>query len=217
MNQIQGAANMNTQTSSLFTEIQQTLSSLPNVSEERKQVLQPLVSYIQEKLSNKEVINLNFICTHNSRRSHLSQVWAQTMAFYYQIPNVLSYSGGTEATAMNATVVDTLAGNGFRIQQLSEGTNSIYAIKYAENTSSIIGFSKKYDDTFNPTSAFCAIMTCSQADEGCPFIAGADKRIPVTYEDPKLYDGTSSEKEKYLERSLQIAAEMHYVFSTVKN
>lgn len=217
MNQIQGAANMNTQTSSLFTEIQQTLSSLPNVSEERKQVLQPLVSYIQEKLSNKEVINLNFICTHNSRRSHLSQVWAQTMAFYYQIPNVLSYSGGTEATAMNATVVDTLVGNGFRIQQLSEGTNPIYAIKYAENTPSIIGFSKKYDDTFNPTSAFCAIMTCSQADEGCPFIAGADKRIPITYEDPKLYDGTSSEKEKYLERSLQIAAEMHYVFSTVKN
>lgn len=217
MNQIQGAANMNTQTSSLFTEIQQTLSSLPNVSEERKQVLQPLVSYIQEKLSNKEVINLNFICTHNSRRSHLSQVWAQTMAFYYQIPNVLSYSGGTEATAMNATVVDTLVGNGFRIQQLSEGTNPIYAIKYAENAPSIIGFSKKYDDTFNPTSAFCAIMTCSQADEGCPFIAGADKRIPVTYEDPKLYDGTPSEKEKYLERSLQIAAEMHYVFSTVKN
>ena len=217
MNQIQGAANMNTQTSSLFTEIQQTLSSLPNVSEERKQVLQPLVSYIQEKLSNKEVINLNFICTHNSRRSHLSQVWAQTMAFYYQIPNVLSYSGGTEATAMNTTVVDTLVGNGFRIQQLSEGTNPIYAIKYVENAPSIIGFSKKYDDTFNPTSAFCAIMTCSQADEGCPFIAGADKRIPVTYEDPKLYDGTPSEKEKYLERSLQIAAEMHYVFSTVKN
>lgn len=217
MNQIQGAANMNTQTSSLFTEIQQTLSSLPTVSEERKQVLQPLVSYIQEKLNNKEVINLNFICTHNSRRSHLSQVWAQTMAFYYQIPNVLSYSGGTEATAMNATVVDTLVGNGFRIQQLSEGTNPIYAIKYAENIPSIIGFSKKYDDTFNPTSAFCAIMTCSQADEGCPFIVGADKRIPVTYEDPKLYDGTSSEKEKYLERSLQIAAEMHYVFSTVKN
>ncbi len=217
MNQIQGAANMNTQTSSLFTEIQQTLSSLPTVSEERKQVLQPLVSYIQEKLNNKEVINLNFICTHNSRRSHLSQVWAQTMAFYYQIPNVLSYSGGTEATAMNATVVDTLVGNGFNIQQLSEGTNPIYAIKYAENSAPIIGFSKKYDDEFNPTSAFCAIMTCSQADEGCPFIAGADKRIPITYEDPKLYDGTSSEKEKYLERSLQITAEMHYVFSTVKN
>jgi len=216
VNLTQDAANMNTQTSSLFTEIQQTLLSLPTVSEERKQVLQPLVSYIQEKLNNKEVINLNFICTHNSRRSHLSQVWAQTMAFYYQIPNVNTYSGGTEATAMNATVVDTLIDNGFKIQQLSDGTNPIYSVKYADNTPSIIGFSKKYDDDFNPTSAFGAIMTCSQADEGCPFIAGTDKRMPVTYEDPKLYDGTSLEKEKYLERSLQISSEMHYVFSTVK-
>ncbi|RSC95242.1 arsenate-mycothiol transferase ArsC [Tenacibaculum singaporense] len=207
---------MKTQTSTLFTEIQQTLSSLPTVSEERKQVLQPLVNYIQEKLNNKELINLNFICTHNSRRSHLSQVWAQTMAFYYQIPNVNTYSGGTEATVMNATVVTTLVDNGFQIQQLSDGTNPIYAVKYADNTSPIIGFSKKYDDDFNPTSAFGAIMTCSQADEGCPFIAGAEKRVPVTYEDPKLYDGTPLEKEKYLERSLQIAAEMHYVFSTVK-
>lgn len=207
---------MKTQTSTLFTEIQQTLSSLPTVSEERKQVLQPLVNYIQEKLNNKELINLNFICTHNSRRSHLSQVWAQMMAFYYQIPNVNTYSGGTEATAMNATVVTTLVDNGFKIQQLSDGTNPIYAIKYADNTSPIIGFSKKYDDDFNPISTFGAIMTCSQADEGCPFIAGAEKRVAVTYEDPKLYDGTPLEKEKYLERSLQIASEMHYVFSTVK-
>lgn len=216
MNQIQAAANMNTRTSSLFTEIQQTLSSLSTVSEERKQVLQPLVSYIQEKLNNKEVINLNFICTHNSRRSHLSQVWAQTLAHYFNIPNVYCYSGGTETTAMNSTVANTLINNGFHIQQLSEGTNPIYAIKYAENTPSVIGFSKKYDDDFNPASAFCAILTCSQADEGCPFIAGAEKRVPVTYEDPKLYDGTPSEKPKYLERSLQIAAEMQYVFSRVK-
>lgn len=216
MNLIQDVVNMKVRTSTLFSEIQQTLLSLPTVSEERKQVLQPLISYIQEKLDNKEVINLNFICTHNSRRSHLSQVWAQTMAFYYQIPNVNTYSGGTEATAMNATVVKTLIDNGFKIQQLSEGTNPIYSVKYADNTPPIIGFSKKYDDDFNPTSAFGAIMTCSQADEGCPFIAGADKRVPVTYEDPKLYDGTPLEKEKYLERSLQIAAEMHYVFSTVK-
>ncbi len=216
MNQTQDAVNMKTQTSTLFSELQETISSLPTVSEERKQVLQPLTSYIQEKLENKEMISLNFICTHNSRRSHLSQVWAQTMTFYYQIPNVNAYSGGTEATEMNEIVASTLVDNGFQIQQLSDGTNPIYAVKYADNASPIIGFSKKYDNDFNPSSAFCAIMTCSQADEGCPFIAGADKRVPVTYEDPKLYDGTPIEKEKYLERSLQIAAEMYYVFSSVK-
>lgn len=216
MNQIQDVVNMKTLKSSLFTDVQQTLSELPTVLKERKDVLQPLVSYIQEKLNNKEVINLNFICTHNSRRSHLSQVWAQTMAFYYQIPNVYSYSGGTETTAINATVVNTLVDSGFQIQQLSDGTNPIYAIKYADNTSPIIGFSKKYDNDFNPASTFCAILTCSQADEGCPFIPGAEKRIPVTYEDPKLYDGTPYKKQKYLERSLQIAAEMQYVFSSIK-
>ncbi|WP_428741465.1 low molecular weight phosphatase family protein [Tenacibaculum sp.] len=208
---------MKTLTSSLFSEIQQTLSNLPTVSEKRKEVLQPLINYIQEKLNNKEVINLNFICTHNSRRSHLSQIWTQTMAHHYKVLNVYSYSGGTEATAMNSTVVTTLVDNGFQIQKLSNETNPIYAIKYAGNMPSIIGFSKKYDDDFNPTSNFCAIMTCSQADEGCPFIAGADKRIPVTYEDPKLYDETSLEKEKYLERSLEIASEMQYVFASIKN
>ncbi|WP_408023436.1 low molecular weight phosphatase family protein [Tenacibaculum sediminilitoris] len=207
---------MKTLTSFLFSEIQETLSSLPTVSEERKEVLQPLIQYTQKKLDNKEAINLNFICTHNSRRSHLSQVWAQTMAYYYQIPNVYSYSGGTEATAINSTVIDTLVSNGFHIQQLSNGKNAVHSIKYAKNISPIIGFSKKFDDEFNPASAFCAIMTCSQADEGCPFIAGAEKRVSVTYEDPKLFDGTPNEKQKYLERSLQIAAEMHYVFSSIK-
>ncbi|CAM1358836.1 Arsenate reductase [Tenacibaculum sediminilitoris] len=208
--------SMKTLTSFLFSEIQETLSSLPTVSEERKEVLQPLIQYTQKKLDNKEAINLNFICTHNSRRSHLSQVWAQTMAYYYQIPNVYSYSGGTEATAINSTVIDTLVSNGFHIQQLSNGKNAVHSIKYAKNISPIIGFSKKFDDEFNPASAFCAIMTCSQADEGCPFIAGAEKRVSVTYEDPKLFDGTPNEKQKYLERSLQIAAEMHYVFSSIK-
>ncbi|WGH74935.1 protein-tyrosine-phosphatase [Tenacibaculum tangerinum] len=206
---------MKTRTSPLFSELTQTVSNLPAVSEARKKVLQPLVNYIQDKLKNNQAIHLNFICTHNSRRSHLSQVWAQTMAYHYKIPHVNTYSGGTEATAMNANVVTTLIENGFQIQQLSKKPNPIYAVKYSENLPAIIGFSKKYDDAFNPTSAFCAIMTCSQADEGCPFIAGADTRVPVTYEDPKLFDGTSSEKEKYLERSLQIAAEMQYVFSSL--
>ncbi len=217
MYQTLDVVNMETQTSTLFSELEQTILGLPTVSKERKEVLQPLVNYIQERLNNNKTIDLNFICTHNSRRSHLAQIWAQTMAFYYQLPNINVYSGGTEATAMNSTVVTTLVDNGFQIQQLSDATNPIYAVKYADNASPIIGFSKKYDDDFNPTSNFCAIMTCSQADEGCPFITGADKRIPITYEDPKLHDHTPLEKEKYLERSLQIATEMYHVFSNVKN
>ena len=79
----------------------------------------------------------------------------------------------------------------------------------------VIGFSKKYDSPFNPVSAFTAIMTCSQVDGGCPFIAGAEKRIPITFEDPKISDNTPEQSQVYAERSLQIATEMFYVFSKV--
>ncbi len=203
----------------LFTAIEKIVSgfNFEEITAERKDILQSLIDFIQLKIDNQEDIRLNFICTHNSRRSHLSQIWAQTAAHYYGIKNVSCYSGGTEATAMFPKVAETLANSGFKIQKLSKGTNPVYAAKFAENISPVIGFSKKYNDEFNPESGFAAIMTCSQADEGCPFIVGAEKRIPITYEDPKAFDNTPLQTEKYHERSLQIAVEMFYVFSLIKD
>jgi len=202
----------------LFKKIKSTIGSLENVkiSNERKLELQPLIAFIQENVSHHKNVNLNFICTHNSRRSHLSQVWAQAAAHYYNVKNVCCYSGGTEATAMFPMAAQTLVSAGFQIVKLSKESNPIYCIKYAENEHPIIGFSKKYDDQFNPKSEFAAIMTCNNADAGCPFISGADKRIPVKYDDPKAFDNTSQQKEKYQERSNQIASEMLFVFSQIK-
>ena len=137
------------------------------------------------------------------------------MAHYFRIDNVECFSGGTEATAMFPKVAETLAKQGFEITNLSENQNPVYAIKFDKNEMPVVGFSKKYDDPFNPESDFCAIMTCSSADQGCPFIAGADKRIPVRYEDPKMYDGNAEMDEKYLQKSLEIGQEMFYVFSKV--
>lgn len=201
----------------LYTEITTVINHLDtnSVSESRRNTLQPLVDYVKFKISDKQDIRLNFICTHNSRRSHLSQVWAQAMAAYFNIPNVVTYSGGTEATAMFPMAVKTLETSGFKINVIAEGKNPIYSIKYDDNTHPVIGFSKTYDDVFNPTSGFCAIMTCSQADGGCPFIAGAEKRVPITYDDPKAFDNTPQQTEKYIERSLQIATELKYVFSKI--
>lgn len=201
----------------LFTGIQNLIDDLniETISEERKVILQTLIDFIQQKKNINQDIRLNFICTHNSRRSHLSQIWAQVMGCHFNIKNVFSYSGGTEATAMFPLIGETLSNLGFKISTLSEGKNPIYAIKYAENEHPVIGFSKTYDDTFNPQSEFAAIMTCSNADEGCPFIAGAEKRIPMTFEDPKAFDNTPLQKEKYYERSIQIATELYYVFSQI--
>lgn len=186
------------------------------ISEERKAVLQPLIDFIQQRVQDKNPVNLNFICTHNSRRSHLSQVWAQTASAYYKIPDVQCYSGGTEVTALFPKVAETLEAQGFLVLKISDMDNPVYAIKYSQDSSPVIGFSKKYDHPFNPETGFAAIMTCSQADNGCPFIAGADKRIPITFEDPKVSDNTPHQTQTYKERSLQIAAEMFYVFSQIK-
>ncbi len=185
------------------------------ISNERKQTLETLVDYLKVKQNENSPIRLNFICTHNSRRSHLSQIWAQTMAAYYDIKNVTTYSGGTEATAMFPKVGETLVNQGFNIDKLSEGDNPVYSIKYATNEPAVIAFSKAYGDGFNPSSEFAAIMTCSAADEGCPMVFGCDKRIAITYDDPKLSDGTPQQTETYKTRSLQIATEMKYVFSSL--
>ena len=202
----------------MFENLQETIKQIATVavSEERKEVLDTLVDYIQSKVDLNEEIRLNFICTHNSRRSHLSQIWAQTMAFHFGIKNVFCYSGGTEATALFPVVAETLKQSGFKIKTIAEGNNPIYSIKYSDNEHPVIGFSKTYDDAFNPQSEFAAIMTCSQADGGCPFIPGAEKRIPITFEDPKAFDNSPQQAEKYKERSLQIATEMVYVFSQIK-
>ena len=209
---------MTTTQSTLFPEIEKVITALhfETISEDRKIVLQPLVDFIQGKASNGQEIRLNLICTHNSRRSHLSQVWAQTAASHYNIKNVFCYSGGTEATAMFPMAAKTLEKQGFQIKTIAEGNNPVYAIKYSENAHPVIGFSKTFDDDFNPQSEFAAILTCSSADQGCPFITGAEKRIPITFEDPKAFDNTPQQAEKYEERSVQIATEMFHVFSQIK-
>lgn len=201
----------------MYPNLEKTIEIITSisVSEDRKAVLQPLIDYIQNKVTTNQEIRLNFICTHNSRRSHLSQIWAQTMAFQFKIDNVFCYSGGTEATAMFPKVAETLGNQGFQIQKLSQENNPVYAVKFDENQSPIICFSKTYNDDFNPKSNFGAIMTCNNADEGCPMVFGAEARFPIKYNDPKAFDGTDLMNEKYAERSLEIASEMYYVFSQI--
>ncbi len=203
----------------MYKNLAETIKGIINaqtINGERKTNLQPLIDFIQRKATGREDINLHFICTHNSRRSLLAQVWAQVASAYFNIPHVHCYSGGTEETALFPKVAETLADQGFTVFKIAETDNPVYAIKYSDNAVPIIAFSKKYNSPFNPASAFAAIMTCSQADGGCPFIIGAEKRIPITFEDPKISDSTPEQAQVYAERSLQIATEMFYVFSMIR-
>ncbi len=201
----------------MYPKLTETISAFSeaNIYPERKEVLTQLVIYIRDKQSKGETIRLNFICTHNSRRSHLSQIWAQTLAYYFGFKNVFCYSGGTEATAMFPKIAETLANQGFDIHKLSDTTNPVYSVKYAPNEQPIICFSKVYGHAFNPVGNYGAIVTCNSADEACPIIFGAEARFPVKYDDPKAFDYTEFMDAKYAERSLQIGEELWFVFGQV--
>ena len=184
-----------------------------NIPEKRLTVLEPLINYIQSKIDDGQEINLNFICTHNSRRSQFSQIWAQTAADYFGVP-AKCYSGGVEVTAFNERAVASIKRAGFKV--VAEGDNNpIYSVFHSDQHDPIKAFSKLFDDPINQADQFAAVMTCSHADENCPFIPGTEQRIAVRYEDPKAFDDSPQEAAKYDERSMQIASEMFYVFSKV--
>ncbi|MBN3519584.1 protein-tyrosine-phosphatase [Algoriphagus lutimaris] len=200
----------------IFPKLLQTLTEVKQtpIQESRKLELAPLIHYISQKLNNGDPVNLNFICTHNSRRSQFSQVWAKVASDYFGI--VLgSYSGGVEITAFNPRAIKSLEEMGFEIQS-GAGSNPTYEIKYAKDRPAIIAFSKIFSDEINPKNDFAAVMTCDHADKNCPFIPGAEVRLPLKYEDPKLFDDTELESQKYRERSIQIASELFYVFGMVQ-
>ncbi|GJM32113.1 MAG: arsenate reductase [Saprospiraceae bacterium] len=184
------------------------------IPEARKTQLSKLADYISNKSEPNHAIALNFICTHNSRRSHISQIWAATASAYFNLDYIATFSGGTESTAFNARAVAAMERAGFQIKNPG-GDNPHYQVYFAENEPPLTCFSKVFDDPYNPQKGFAAIMTCSQADENCPFIPGAELRLPLTYEDPKVADNTPEERAVYDDRVRQIGREIFYAFTLI--
>lgn len=201
--------------STLTPTVDKLTSEFELIPDERKALLQQLVQFVEKKVKAGQHVYLNFICTHNSRRSHLSQIWAQAAAHYYHLPNVFCYSGGTEATAFNPRAVKAMQEAGFSIEMTKAGENPLYEVRFAAGAEPVIAFSKKYDDPFNHNKDFAAIMTCSHADETCPLVLGASGRVALTYNDPKEFDGTPLEAAKYSERVHEIGREILFAFSKV--
>lgn len=183
----------------------------------RKKYLSALSLYFSDKFQRNETPQVTVICTHNSRRSHIGQIWLSVGAHYYGLPTIQTFSGGTEATAFNPRAVAALKKIGFDISQtkFESPTNPIYEVKWANNQAPYQAFSKKYNTPPNPSKAFGAIMVCTEADKGCPFVIGADFRLALPFDDPKAFDDTPLESEKYLERCQQIGRELLFAMSQV--
>jgi hypothetical protein len=77
--------------------------------------------------------------------------------------------------------------------------NPIYRVRWGNNLGTT-EYSKHYSDAQNPRDNFAAVLVCSEADESCPTVRGASKRLAVPYQDPKVYDGAEFEATKYAER-----------------
>ena len=198
---------------SLQAYVSEIVKEFDQISAERRSVLGQVAG---EMRSNKEFSSqLTFICTHNSRRSHLSQVWAQTAATYYGLEGIQTFSGGTESTACNIRTVRTMRRAGYLIVDSTGGENPTYLIRYAENRPPIKVFSKVYNIAGNPTEDFIALMCCDQADEECPVVYGAGRRFAIHYADPKVSDSTEKETTVYDKRWRQVAREMFYLMSQV--
>ncbi len=186
------------------------------IPSDRKADLAKVADYVRKQLAKPEPARLTFICTHNSRRSHLSQIWAQVAAEYYGLDGVETYSGGTEATAFNPRAVAAMQRCGLKIvADDPKATNPRYSVYHSDSAVPQVCFSKAYSDPPNPSERYCAVMTCSQADDACPLVMGCDLRMPIRYEDPKVADDTEFEAQRYDERSAQICAEMLYMMSLV--
>ncbi len=182
----------------------------------RKELLLRLVDFISRQLSEEGEVHLNFICTHNSRRSHISQIWAAAGAAHFGLANVFTYSGGTEATAFQPRAIVALERAGFKITTEDASIdNPKYAVQFSDQVPGTTAWSKTFDDEANPKQQFAAVMTCSDADQNCPFVPGTSLRLPLTFEDPKVADGTSFESVRYDQSVREIGKELLWVMREV--
>jgi hypothetical protein len=195
------------------TEVAAELDTLPA---ERKAVLRQIATDVSARRKAGQPAYLTFICTHNSRRSHMSQLWAQTAAYYYGLHQVQAYSGGTEVTACNCRTITAMRRVGFEITDLTTGDNPIYSVRYAADRRPLLAYSKRYDADDNPKQEFIALMTCSAADKSCPQVNGAIRRYAIHYVDPRLCDDTPTETQAYNERCREIAREMFFLMAEVR-
>ena len=196
--------------------VQQIAGELDRVPAERREMLDSIAVAIVQQLQAGQPANLTFICTHNSRRSHMSQIWAQTAAYHYGLRNIYAYSGGTETTACNCRTVAAMRRVGFDIEDATKGDNPVYLVRYAQDRPAIRAYSKLYNADGNPATNFIALMTCSVADKTCPVVQGAVARVPIHYADPRLCDDTPAETTAYNERCHEIGMEMFYIMAHVR-
>ncbi len=188
--------------------------NLDTIPANKINAIEALTNILKKNIDLNIKSKLNFICTHNSRRSQLCQVWSDTMSSYYGFSNILSYSGGTETTEVNKNIIDTLIDTGFSIKKNKDFINPIYFVNNGLKKN-IKLFSKSYTDNFNPSEKFIAVINCSSADKSCTYVEGASERIYLPFNDPGEHDKTRLKCKKYRVSNIEIASSMKHLYLNI--
>lgn len=189
-----------------------------SISESRIKILDSIADSLLSLQVNNKKTTLLFVCTHNSRRSQFSQLWAEYFARHFQLTHLDIQSCGTEVTACNFRVIYTLRNLGFQITNPG-GSNPQLSVKYSDLARPITLYSKSIESCIasSESGQIIAMMTCDHADQNCPIIPKVKSRIQLLYVDPKVTDDTPQESERYQERCRQIGEEIHYLFSKLQH
>jgi protein-tyrosine-phosphatase len=195
----------------LVTTVAECRAHVGSLPESRRRGLERLGAFVR----GHDPARLVFICTHNSRRSHMAQLWACVAAAITERDHVQSYSGGTEATAFAPPAVEAMRRAGFEIASEDHASNPRYRVRIGPDAEPLEVFSKRFDQPPNPREDFAAVMVCSDADANCPVVPGAIERIALPFDDPKEADGTDHEAVTYDARVREIGAAILYAFTRV--
>lgn len=206
--------SMNSKLTKLHTELNEAHTA---ISSERKEELITLAASITASIEKFGFAKIISVCTHNSRRSQLMQIMLQFFADITGNDKVFTFSGGTEGTAFNHRMVAALRHFGFDLLVDTPDDNPVYKLFYEqEEAKKDFYFSKKYDNAYNPSEDFIAVMVCTEADTDCPIVPGAFQRLSLPYIDPKVADDTPEEEESYRSKVLEIGREMAFVIRSLK-
>ena len=176
---------------------------LNNFSPEIKQKdrLELIANELNKKI--KETNVLVFLCTHNSRRSQICEVWGSIFSLIYK-KEILINSAGTIKTSVHKEIFNVLKKCGVSVNENEEIAFKNLLIKLKSKTLDQIDAKK-----------FIAIMTCSDAEKSCPIDSRSVKNINMFFKDPKVYDNTKYMEEEYLKTNSNIAEELNYIFKRI--
>jgi len=151
----------------LYPELESYFKSIDekNYNKEHLNALENLKSNINFSSMDYPDYNVIFYCTENSFRSQASQVLLQTMCFARKFKKVKAFSAGITASEINPRLISYLSKIGYRITKSEKDGKQVFEVRFSDNASPIILFSKASADASLPEKDIAPVIVCDVKTE----------------------------------------------------